>query len=276
MAKQNSDRSLITLILLAGLVIIPLIFILGIVAGSEIQSNTLLTTDSLSSWVTALATVAIATLTFILAKETWYLREAQIEQINSNRIESIRPDISVKLMHNQASFNLIDVEVSNLGKGIARNINFKFMNKSGNEIIYGEDAIVDQFLNLHIFSNGISSLGITQKISSYLFSFFELKGKLGIDDIFTPYLTIVASYSDIEGNEYFNELIINFAEFKGISEIGGSPLHSVAKDLEKLRKLVEKMSNGSSTRLNINSYDSKDRDLARKENEEMLAEIKKQ
>ena len=87
MSKRKNERSLIPLMSVIGLVSAPLIFILGIVAGSQIQLSSILTADSLSSWVSALATVAIAVLTFILAKETWYLREAQIEQGNSLRKE---------------------------------------------------------------------------------------------------------------------------------------------------------------------------------------------
>ena len=108
-----------------GLVSAPLIYILGIVTGSQIQLSAILTADSLSSWVAALATVAIAVLTFILAKETWYLREAQIEQVNSLRKENIRPAVSVTLKNSDIAFNLMMVNLSNLGKGIARNVSFQ-------------------------------------------------------------------------------------------------------------------------------------------------------
>ncbi|AZQ11790.1 hypothetical protein [Shewanella khirikhana] len=277
MSKRKNERSLIPLVSVIGLVSAPLIFILGMVAGSQIQLSSILTADSLSSWVSALATVAIAVLTFILAKETWYLREAQIEQVNSLRKENIRPSVSVTLKNSDISFNLMMINVSNLGKGIARNVNFKFIDKSGAEILEGENVIVDHFLKLHIFSNGMHSLGINQQIDSFLFSFFELKGKLEGDDIFTPFFKIVVSYTDVEGSDYSNELTIDFAELKGITEIGGGdPLHKMAGDLKKLREQFERMTNSSSKRLHVNTYTSKDREAQRKADEERIAEFKKQ
>lgn len=255
--KRKNERSLIPLVIIIGLVCAPLIFILGIVVGIEIQVSSVLTADSLSSWVSAVATVAIAVLTFILAKETWYLREAQIEQVNNLRKENIRPNVSVALKHSNLSFNLMMVDVSNLGKGIARNVSFKFIDKNGNEIAKGNNIIVDAFLELHVFSNGMHSLGIRQKVDSFLFSFFDLKE----DDFLTHFFTIEVSYSDVEGNIYTSELTIDFAEFKGITEIGGGdPLHKMAGDLEKLRKVIEQMTT-SSKKLNVNTYTAKDRDI---------------
>ncbi|MEP4889815.1 MAG: hypothetical protein ABJV04_07305 [Aliiglaciecola sp.] len=277
MSKRKNERSLIPLVSVIGLVSAPLIFILGMVAGSQIQLSSFLTADSLSSWVSALATVAIAVLTFILAKETWYLREAQIEQVNSLRKENIRPSVAVTLKNSDISFNLMMINVSNLGKGIARNVNFKFIDKNGAQIREGENVIVDHFLKLHIFSNGMHSLGISQKVNSFLFNLFELKGKLEGDDIFTPFFEVVVSYTDVEGNNYSNELTIDFAELKGITEIGGGdPLHKMAEDLKKLREQFERMTNSSSKKLHVNTYTSKDREAQRKADEAKIAEYNKQ
>ncbi|MEH8148330.1 hypothetical protein [Aeromonas veronii] len=74
-----NEKSLIPLMVTAMAVVAPLLFILGLVVGNHLQGNASLTADSISSWLSAIATVAIAILTFILAKETWYLREAQIK-----------------------------------------------------------------------------------------------------------------------------------------------------------------------------------------------------
>lgn len=50
-----------------------------------------------ASWVSAFATVAIAILTVVLAKETWALRKAQNKQVDSLRKETLRPQVSVTL-----------------------------------------------------------------------------------------------------------------------------------------------------------------------------------
>lgn len=258
--KRKDERSLIPLLAVVGILAAPLIFILGIVAGSQIQLANILTADSLSSWISALATVAIAVLTFVLAKETWYLREAQIEQVNELRLQSIRPNVSIKFFSSPISFNLMMLEVSNLGKGIARNVRFKFYDRNDNEIKATKDAIVDEFLKLHFMSKGLHSLGINQKFESFLFSFYDVENKLNSEDVFSPYFKISTFYEDVEGNSYYDDLIIDFKEFEGISEIGGGdPLHKISGDIKKLREQFEGMTRSSSKRLNVNTYSSQDR-----------------
>lgn len=269
MQKAQNERSLIPLIVVSIIVSAPLIFILGIVAGSQVQLSNILTADSLSSWISAIATVAIAVLTFVLAKETWYLRLAQIQQVDEIRRENIRPNVSVAIFNSPIYFNLMMVEVCNLGKGIARNIKFKFLDRDGNNIGPSKNIIVDEFLNLHIFSNGMHSLGIGQKVDSFLFSFFEMNGKL---DIFSPFFKIEITYEDVAGTKYSNELTIDFQEFKGRSEIGGGdPLHKIADDVKKLREEFQNFTRSSSKRINVNTYSSVDREEERVEREKERA-----
>ncbi|MEQ5802548.1 hypothetical protein [Halomonas sp. H10-9-1] len=275
MPKRKDERSIVPLLAVVGVVAAPLIFMLGIVAGSQIQLANILTADSLSSWISAIATVTIAVLTFVLAKETWYLREAQIEQVNELRVQSIRPNVSVKFFSSRIAFNLMMLEISNLGKGIARNVRFKFYDKSGNEIKATENAIVDEFLKLHVMSEGLHSLGINQKFESFLFSFYEVKEKIDGDDIFSPYFKISTSYEDVEGNSYSDELVIDFKEFDDVSEIGGGdPLHKMSGDIKKLREQIEGMTRSSSKRLHVNTYSSLDRRQESEERQRWLDERK--
>ncbi|MBA4501105.1 hypothetical protein [Marinobacterium marinum] len=275
--KRENERSLIPLLIVSGVVAAPIIFILGLVTGSQIQLSNLLTADSLSSWTSALATVAIAILTFILAKETWYLREAQIEQVNELKRENIRPNVSLRLKNSPVSFNLIEVEINNLGKGIARNLKFKFSDSSGSEIFDTDNPIVDEFLKLHIFSEGIHSLGIGQKVESFLFSFFDLKGKLDGDDVFSPFFKIEITFSDVNGEQYSNELVVDFKEYKGVSEVGGGdPLHKIADDLNKLTEQFGKVVNSSPNRLQVNTYSSADREEESRLRQQRYEDWKKQ
>jgi hypothetical protein len=258
---KKQERSLIPLIIIIGVVAAPLIFIFGIVFGSQIQLANILATDSLSSWISALATVSIAILTFVLAKETWYLRKAQIEQVNELRKENIRPNVSVALKNSTVAFNFKIIEVQNLGKGIARNIKFTYLDHESNVIVKNVSVIVDELLKIHVFANGIHSLGIGQRIESFLFSFNQLSSKLKGDDIFSPKFKIQIYYEDVEGTKYHNELTIDFQEFKGISKIGDdSPLHSMSKELKALREQVEYFTRSSSNRMHVNTYSSDDRE----------------
>jgi hypothetical protein len=275
MSRYQNEKSLIPLLIISGVVAAPMIFVVGMAVGSQIQLASILTADSLSSWVAALATLAIAILTFVLAKETWYLREAQIEQVNELRRESIRPDVSMRLKNNPSAFQFMDVEIINLGKGIARNIKFKFFNSEDIEILKFENPVVDEFLKLHVLSQGIHSLGIGQRVESFLFSFIELPKKLESENIFSPYFRVEITYEDVEGTRYKNELVMDFEEFRGISEVGGGdPLHKIADDIRKLREQFGRLYSSSSRRLSIDTFNSEDRENERKAIEKRIKEMR--
>ena len=260
MGNLKNERSLIPLVIISGLVAAPLIFIAGMIFGSQIQLLNILTADSLSSWIGAIATVSIAILTFVLAKETWYLRAAQIEQVNELRRENIRPNVSLALKSSPVAINFKIVELQNLGKGIARNVIFSYFDKDNNRISNGQNPVVDEFQNIHIFSSGMASLGIGQKIESFLLSIHDIKSKLPDDDIFSPNFKVRMDYEDVEGTKYENEVVIDFRELKGISTIGDSaPLQTMSGELKKLREQVETMTSSSFKRLHVNTFSSSDR-----------------
>ena len=109
----------------------PILLIIGIIIGNSQFFNINFATDSISSWVTAIATAVLACLTFVLAYETWNLRLSQIKQLEELKRENIRPNVSIQLENSLADVNFIDLKISNLGKGIARKISFKFLDVDG-------------------------------------------------------------------------------------------------------------------------------------------------
>lgn len=246
---------------LLALLLIPLIFIGGVVLGLSFQTQLELSADSISSWVAALATVAIAVLTFILAMETWRLRAAQIEQIEELRSEALRPNVEFYLLPAPASFQFINVHIENNGKGTAKNIAFDINPGAIGENKKNERQLIDQLLSLNMLHNGISSLGAGKERRSFVFSFIEYLEKIG-DAVFDIKIKITISYEDIEGREYKSESLLDLSEFKGISEIGGGdPKHNMYKELEKIRRVFEGAQTAmASKRMNINVYSSKDRD----------------
>lgn len=239
-------------------VIAPLLFILGLVVGNQLQGGGTLSADSLSSWLSAIATVAIAVLTFILAKETWYLREAQIEQLAELKRENIRPNVGVQLESSHVGMNFINVKVSNLGKGIARKVSFTFFDREGNHVTEKQDVVVDKFLKLGIFRMGVESIGIGQVFSSFVFSFIDLGNDLK-GEIFKPYLRIAINFEDVEGTPYTNTFSIDFAQFEGTRELGGDPLHTMATEIQKIRESIGKVAGSSNGRVGVNVYSSSDR-----------------
>lgn len=263
--KSDEERSLIPVFFLIGIVLGPLIFIAGLVFGVQFNSSTKLSTDSMSSWVAALATVSIAVLTFVLAKETWYLRRAQAAQLDQIRREAIRPNIVVNIQPTMVSMNFWDVVIQNLGKGIAYNVIFSFQNMDGTNATVDNNHLIKIFNKLSIFQTGCSSLGLGQLIKSYLFGFSDLERDLGKDNIFQQKICIFISYEDAEGYPYTNKININFSDIKGISTLGGSnnPLYSIFKELETIRKIFEPVFKNRTKSIKVETYNSSDREQER-------------
>lgn len=271
----KSDRTLLPLLVTSMAVISPLLFILGLVVGNHLTGNESLTQDSISSWLSAIATVAIAVLTFILAKETWYLREAQILQLEELKRENIRPNIGIQLDSNPAGISFINATISNSGKGIAKRVRFNFLDRNGKPIEPGLDPVVDSFYKLSMFKKGIETVGINQRISSFVFSFYELGGKLE-GKIFEPFLSISISFEDSTGAIYQNSVEIDFAQYEGVSHLGGADAsYKTAEELKKIRELLARVIKTSRNRLEVDIFSEADRkdaeEFIRKRLEELRA-----
>lgn len=255
----KTERSLIPLLVTSMVVVAPLLFILGLVVGNQLQGNSSLSADSISSWVSAVATVAIAILTFVLAKETWYLREAQMLQVAELKRENIRPNISLQLERSHVGINFHNVKVSNLGKGIAKKIAFKFFDRAGNEVSDERDVIVNKFRKLAIFRQGIESMGIGQTLSSFIINFNELRRELN-GEIFKGYLNVLVSFEDVEGSAYTNSFVVDFMQFEGISELsGGDALYQLANEIKKIQEHLGRVTRNSNDRIAVNIFDAADR-----------------
>ena len=240
-------------------VVSPILFILGLVIGNHLQGNASLTADSISSWLSAIATVAIAVLTFVLAKETWYLREAQIRQLEELKRENIRPGIGIQLDSSPVGIHFIDARVTNSGKGIAKKVRFVFKDRDGAPMPPGNDPVVEKFLKLSMFSKGIETIGIGQTLSSFVFSFLDL-GKELDGKIFEPYLSIVVDFEDVEGNKYQNTFEIDFAQYEGVSHLGGAEaVHKISDEIKKIRELLGRVVQTSRNRLEVDVFDEADR-----------------
>lgn len=249
--------------------VVAIFFIMGLAVGVSSQGLEASGNDTLSAWVSALATLCIALLTIFLAKETWELRRVQLSQIEQIRKDSIKPSVNLYLKSSPVSVNLIDLYIINSGVGTAQNIKFKFMNKSKDaQDVY--DYLQEKFSKLVILSNGISSLGAGEKRTSYLFSFLDIGSKYG-DKLFEYFAEVDIEFQDIEGKTYTSKSHFKFMEYKGISEFGGGdPLHKISSTLEKIQKDVDNFSKGYK-KLRTDIYTSDDR---KKEQEQILNRAK--
>lgn len=246
--------------------VIGIFFIMGLAIGASSQGPLTFGNDTLSSWVSALATVCIALLTIVLAKETWELRRVQLSQIEQIRKDSIKPSVNLYLT-SSPSLNFMDVHIVNSGVGTAQNIKFKFKNKSKDtRDVY--DYLQAQFGKLVILSNGISSLGTGEKRTSYVFSFIDLHDKFGPRSL-EYFAEVEIEFQDIEGKTYTSVSYFNFSEYTGISKLGSDPVQKISSSLEKIQKEIGHFASGFK-KLRTDIYTSSDR---QKEKEEMEKQI---
>ena len=269
MIKSNTEKRIWMLGSLMLLALLPILFIIGFALGIYYEGSMSLTQDNLSSWVTAIATVTIAVLTIILAKETWSLRQIQLNQIEQIRKDAIRPSVNFILKSNPASIRFIDVHIINNGNGSAHNIKFKFSGYNNKDIeIY--KFLESEFMKLNIFKNGILSLSKGEKRNSHVFDFNTLNSKFG-DKTFETIFTVEIKYEDIEGQEFTAKSNFDFSEYIGINELGKEPINDIASTLKNLNKNIEKLASAtSSNRIEINTYNAEDREKRAKEMEEYI------
>lgn len=269
---RAQEKSLLPLLTIIAAVAAPLLFILGLAFGANFGDKEGLIGGSISDWLTATATVAVTALTFVLAKESWQLRLLQIAQIRELQLESIRPNVSVHLEPSHVGVNFMNVKVTNLGKGIARQVSFELIDRNGAAISQGQNGVADKFFKLAVFRKGVQSLGVNQAITSFLFSVPQLNGEIG-GSIFNQYIGIRTSFHDVEGNSYANEFSIDFAEFEGITELGGSPIYNISTELKKIREQFGRSFGSTAGRIGVDVYSSSDR---KNEAEELSAWIEEQ
>ena len=273
MQKKDQERTTWIIGSLLTLMLLPVIFIIGFALGAFYQGSMSLSQDTLSSWVSAIATISITVLTFVLARETWKLRKIQLTQIEGIRKDAIRPSVDFILKFDTSSLNLMLVDIVNNGSGSAHDIAFNFSGYNDNKEVY--NYVETEFMKLNIIKNGILSLGTNEKRSSHVINFHELHSKYSKDSFETK-INIAIYYKDIEGKLYNSKANIDFSEYVGIHRIGNPPIHDIASSLKKMESDIKKISNATSfKRLEINTYNSRDREIEKKKQDEYYEQWEK-
>ena len=148
----------------------------------------------------------------------------------------------------------------------------ELIDRNGAPISKGKNGVADKFFKLAVFRKGVQSLGVNQVITSFLFSVPQLNGEIG-GGIFEQYIGVRASFQDVEGNNFANEFSIDFAEFEGITELGGSPIYNISNELKTIREQLGRSLGSSAGRIGVDVYTSSDREI---ESEERMAWIEEQ
>jgi hypothetical protein len=235
---------------------LPVVFIVGIVFGVNIAESITLSQDTVSSWVSASATVSIAALTFVLAKETWALRLLQLEQMERIRRDAIKPSVNLYLQSNPAGMNFMEVHILNSGPGAARNVRFSFENAAP---VMQEDyeEMLKPFYGLTMLKRGISTLSPGEHRASFVFSFIDFYQRFG-EKSFDFLAEVKVTFEDADGTPYLSHSFLDFKEYKGLMG-GGHPLFEILREIEKIRKHIDNFSHGIE-RLKADVYTSDDRE----------------
>lgn len=262
MQKEKGSKYILIIVILA--LLVPMAFMAGTVLTSSLQDSFLLSADSLSSWVSALATVAIAVLTFILAKETWYLREAQSAQLEQMQRDSIKPHIDFSLVHSRVDFHFMEMKIANYGSGVAKNIKFSLLHGSDEFPASVGNPIVVSIFERGAVLNGISNLGIGQVYKTFIFSFLDVINEIGEKEVFSTRFSIEIIYHDMHGFEYRDVVFVDMSSFSGVVEVGGGdPSYKISKSLEKMTAWMEGLTRSSGRRISVDAYSQTDRERER-------------
>ncbi len=187
--------------------------------------------NAIFAGVVAISTLVYAGLTYLLVKETVKLRKVQTE-----------PKISVYIEPEERWLNLVDLVIKNIGHGPAYGISFKFPTD------FKLSAKREKTLNSLSFLEGIDYLAPGQAIRTFLTDAVYILGQETGRSF-----QITASYRKAPNGkgkglqETFN---IDFDQLRGFETIGESPLYSMAKNVEELKKVTERIASGRS-RINV-------------------------
>lgn len=205
--------------------------------------------------VVTLATAIYAVLTWILVSETRQMRKVQTE-----------PRIQITIDALDIAIHLVRLKIKNIGQGPA--IELKLAPRALTQT-EATDELIQDFTKSNYFKTGLKYFGPgEERVSHFTEMTKNHNGK--IEAVIGFYLT----YSSLSGQRYSHEVVIDMTEYKGTYRLGTPHLYSIANSLKKIQEDLQRFGSGWH-RLKVDAYDSEDRELERKQNEEMREEFRK-
>lgn len=198
--------------------------------------------------IVAFATIVYALLTRKLVTETEKLRKVETE-----------PNIAIFLQPKERYINLIDLVIENIGNGPAYEMFFRlnpdFKRSNG------------QFLSSYPFMKMIKYLAPHQKIQFYLDSAIDVLNDPKREKRFN----VTAFYQDRNSQKYEESFLLDFEGFKGMPSVGEPADYKMAKEIENIKKILEKITSRTFEfdRLKVETWTPKDK-------KEAVHELKKE
>lgn len=232
-----------------------------------IDFNTFIDNPAVATAAASLATVAIAFLTFIMAAEARALRFAQYSQMEEARKESIRPLIEIFIEQSPNYFQVFNIRVENLGKGIAKDISFKFK-ESDTPLSESEKYLLDKLNDISFFKKSIQVLGLGKSRGSFLFTSEELyrnfRGRA-----FEACLSFEIVFHDSEGLRYTTRSVIDISEFDGVKQVGINPVFESYIELKNISKKISSIADGKKLNINLHIPAKEERKMRKESDREV-------
>ena len=181
--------------------------------------------NAMFAGVVAISTLVYAGLTYLLVKETMKLRKVQTE-----------PKISAYIEPEERWLNLVDLVIKNIGHGPAYDISFTFPTD------FKLSQKREKTLNSLSFLKGIDYLAPDQTIRTFLTDAVYILGQETGRSF-----QITASYRNApngKGKEFQETFNIDFDQLRGFEIVGEPPLYSIAKNVEELKKVADRIASG--------------------------------
>jgi hypothetical protein len=171
--------------------------------------------------VLLVASVVLAAVTWVLAKETRLLRRAQTD-----------PHLSVWIEPHEREMHWIDMLIENIGAGPARNVEFLATPDF--------ECFKDQPLSrLGFMKKGLPYLAPRQRLRFFLTNLLEdFETKMA-----NPF-DLVVRYQAKDGKTFAETFRIDFSPLRNLPGGSTSPLYDIAKKLEDMRREISELRPG--------------------------------
>jgi hypothetical protein len=164
------------------------------------------------------------TLTVITAWAAFYAYR-QYKLNKDKNTEDNRPYVFIEL--DRIVSGLFDLKISNAGKSAAKNVQIKF---TPNILLHDYSK---HKINSYKFLKSMKFLAAGNSLS---FFFGSVMGDTKIKREFQ----ISLKYEDVNGKSYSDEQVIDARDFMDMSHIDKKNIHDVSKNLDAIRKVMEK------------------------------------
>lgn len=218
-------------------------------------------TEDSAATMASLATVAIAFLTVVIAGEARASRFTKDNQMEALRKEGISPFIEIFIEQSKSNFQVFNVRVENVGKGIAQNISFVLTEKE-EDLSKNQKYLLKELEKLNFFKHGIKILGSGKARSSFLFTTYGLYKECG-EKAFEACLSFKVVSHDHEGFEYTTTSVIDLSEFKGITQVGEDAIQGSYKVLKNISAQIGKIADGKQLNVKVFQQTKEERKIQR-------------